>query len=247
MMKRFFTLFFILTMLLSALTLPSFAAKQEKAVYDLAGMFTDSEIEAMENAARQYFGDTNCSVYIVTEDNPFDVEYWGEDFVRDYLGGHAGNSVILIITNNYASNYNLYTYGKCDRRISDSEVDAILDDPIIYGNIKGQGDYKAAVTEFIRLSAEACEAQVGLAILIGVICGAIAASITAICIVCTYKKKSRSEKYPLERYASLNLTVNNDIFMGSFVTRRVIRSSSGGRSGGFGGGGGGGGGHRGGR
>ena len=61
------------------------------------------------------------------------------------------------------------------------------------------------------------------AIIFGVVGGIIAAIITGSCIIYSYKRKSRSDKYPLDRYAQLDLTHSNDIFTGSFVTRRRIK------------------------
>lgn len=62
----------------------------------------------------------------------------------------------------------------------------------------------------------------GNAIIIGIIGGLIAAIITACCIVYNYKKKLRSEKYPLNRYAQLELTHSRDTFTGSIITKRRI-------------------------
>ncbi len=251
MIRRIFSIFIAGLLLLAVFSTPVFAdKKQVKAVYDLAGLFTEDEIVEMQQAADDFYSKTKCNIYIVTENQtPYHnsddrVDYWGEDFVDDYLKGDAGNSVILIITDNSDRNYNLYTYGSCDRRISDSEVNEILDAPLVYDNIKNAANYSVAITEFIQLSAKACEAKIGLAILIGVIFGVVATAATAGCIIYTYKKKSRSDKYPLNRFANLNLTHRDDVFMGTFITKRVI-SQGGGRSGSRGGGGGGG--HRGGR
>ena len=69
---------------------------------------------------------------------------------------------------------------------------------------------------------------------------------SCVAVYMAYKKKNASVDYPLERFAQLKLTEDRDEFAGTFVTRRVIQSGSGG---GYGGGSahGGGGGHRGGR
>lgn len=67
---------------------------------------------------------------------------------------------------------------------------------------------------------------VGTLILIGCIGGFAAALGTAIGIVYSYKRKSRSPQYPLERYASLNLTNRMDIFLRRHVTRTKMSSSN---------------------
>lgn len=251
MIKKIFSLTATILLLIAAFSFSVFAEKKNKSVYDLAGLFTESEIAEMEHAAAEFCKKTNYDIYIVTENktpyNDYDgsVDYWGDNFVDDYLNGNAGDCVVLIITDNKNRNYNLYTYGSCDRRISDSEVNEILDAPLVYDNIKGASNYSVAITEFIELCSDACQARIGLAVVIAVLSGMAVSAVTGWSIVYTYKKKSRTDKYPLNRFADLELTQSNDIFMGSFVTRLVI--NQGGRSGGGSRGGGGGGGHRGGR
>lgn len=56
----------------------------------------------------------------------------------------------------------------------------------------------------------------------GIIAGVIAVGITVSVVVYNYKKKLQSEKYPLNKYANLDLTDRQDIFTGSFVTSRRI-------------------------
>ncbi len=244
MKKTFVLAVLIFTVLITPL--PSNAAEQDKYVYDLAGILTETEINEIESAAKNYFSGSYASVYIVTDPSG-NVSYYGEDFIEEYP--EAGkNSIILIITDNSRHNYNLYTYGKCNRLISNSEVDMILDDPEVYNNIKINNDYAAASVRFLELSSEACKPEYLKAILLGVFVGLAASVITGVCIVYSYGRKMRSEKYPLGQFAKLDLTRKEDFFTGSFVTKQTIHKSSGsGRSGSRGGGGGGGRGHRGGR
>ena len=61
---------------------------------------------------------------------------------------------------------------------------------------------------------------------IGIFAGILVAGIVAGCIIYTYKKKTKSAIYPLGRYANLDLKMRDDRFMGSFVTKRRIQSSS---------------------
>jgi hypothetical protein len=64
-------------------------------------------------------------------------------------------------------------------------------------------------------------------------------------VYASYKAKKKSVDYPLDQFAKLELTSQDDVFVGSFVTKRVIQSSGGGGGGGSSRGGGGG--HAGGR
>ena len=56
----------------------------------------------------------------------------------------------------------------------------------------------------------------------GITAGVVAVGITVAVVVYNYKKKLQSEKYPLNKYANLDLTDRQDIFTGSFITRRRI-------------------------
>lgn len=218
-------------------------------VLDKAEVFSSSEIEHINATVEQYFGKSDCKVYILTvpELNSYS-EYDVYDMMEEY--GLEGNMVILSIKDNVFHNYDLYVFGKADRRISYSESDAILDAEGVYYNIKS-GDYYSGALEFIALSYEYYSVDLSRLILIAVLVGAVVSGVVGICVICSYRKKLRSTIYPLDRYAKLSLIHSDDIFMGSFVTKRVIQSSGGGRSGGGGGsghhGGGHGGGHRGGR
>ena len=245
MMKRLFLSLISLISIISLLYVPCHAEQKGNAVYDYAEYFTPSEEILIENAAKEYFADNGCSVYIVT--SPYrSTSYRGDDF-RNANPDIDSNAVILILACNSADNYDMYTYGKCDRLISNTEVNEILDHPEVYDNIKYYDEYLTAVLEFIRLSSVASEPQIAAAITVGVIIGLAVSISVFVCVLISYNKKQRSEKYPLDRYARLDIKVARDDYMGSFVTKRVISTGSsrggGGRSGGFGGGGG----HRGGR
>lgn len=245
-MKRILSGILLMTAVIFTFGLTVSAEGQDKAVYDRAGVFTESEISEIERAANEAFAKLDASIYIVTDDSRY-VSYYGDHFKSEYA--IEGNAIVLIITDNPNHNYDMYTYGKADRRISDFEVDDILDDGSVYDNIKG-GLYKDGAIGFINLSAKAYRPNYIALVLWCIILGLAAAGITAWCVISSYKKKIRSEVYPLNHYAKMDLTFKNDKLIGTFVTKRRIHTSSssrgGGRSGGRSGGGGGGG-HRGGR
>lgn len=67
--------------------------------------------------------------------------------------------------------------------------------------------------------------SIGTLMLIGCIGGAVAAIATAVGVICSYRRKSRSAQYPLDRYASLQLTNRADIFLSRHVTRTKISST----------------------
>jgi len=239
-MRRFFLSVITFLVILLIFAMPSFAEVDRKAIYDRAEIFSEEEIEALEKSAKQYFGDLYASVYIVTDDSN-NVSYYGEHFKAEYK--IPEDSVILIITANKWHNYDIYTYGKCYYKISNAEIDNILDADDVYGNIKN-GRYFEGATSFIQLSAAACQTNYFSIVVLTVTLTAISGLIVVLSVVYNYKRKSRSDKYPLNRYCRLDLTVQRDDFRGTFVTQRRIQTGSGrgGRSGRGGGSG-----HRGGR
>ena len=239
-MRKLTVTLLLIMLLLSAACLNVFAAEQEQYVYDRSGVFSDSEIEAIEAEARKYFSESYASIYIVTDDSDY-VSYYGDHFISEYKV--ADNCIILIITANSRHNYDLYTYGKCYYKISNAEVDYILDHDSIYGNIKN-GRYFEGAMSFISLASETCETDRSAVVALTVTLSLISGAIVIVCITVSYKRKARSDKYPLNRYCKLDLTLERDDFRGSFVTHRTINSGGGkgGRSGGGGGSG-----HRGGR
>ncbi len=251
-LKRMIFTALVLIMTLSVFSF-TVSADSKKSVYDRAGLFTDSEIAQLEAKANELFGDIDCDIYIVTDNsqnyiyyNGYEkVPYWGEHFIEEY--GITGNSIVLIITANRNNNYNLYTYGEAYSKLSDSDVDTILDYDDVYYNIKS-GDYFEGAMAFIEVAFDEYTLSFGELMTVALVIASIVTIILFICVYISYNKKMRSEKYPLNRYAKLDLKEQTDSFAGRFVThRRIPRSTGSSSRGGGRSGGGGGGGHRGGR
>ena len=238
-MRRIFATVILAIVLVSVFSLTAFAAADplDKIVYDRAGVFTPSEIAEIEAKARELYKNSYASVYVVTDDSPYANGYEEEDFISEY--DIVGDGIILVITDNANRNYNLYPFGKCYSKISDAEYNEILDDSRVYNNIKS-GRYKEGAIACIELAEIACRpnvagyvigASVTVIVIVGIFVG---------CTVYSYKRKMRSEKYPLNRFARLDLNVQRDDFITKFVSVQVIRTnsssggggrSSGGRSG----------------
>lgn len=218
-------------------------------VLDRADVFNEYEKQGLNAEIEKYFGKSDCRVYILTL--PQDAYGYSGNYITDdqvygivdeYL--LSGNMIILAIRDNINRNYDMYVYGKAERRITYTESDSILDAPNVYSGIKS-GDYYNGALEFIYLAHKYYVTDWATVIIIAVVCGLVVSITVSVCVICSYKKKLRASVYPLDRYAKLDLLRSDDRFMGSFVTKRVIRSSGGGRGGGYRGGrsGGGGGGH----
>ena len=245
MKKLCFLLLFLL--LASALTLTAFA--HSSTVIDGADLIEDHH-EGDPGCNCGYF---DVNYYLVTRANLS--SYYSNSEMRSVCGIADDEAAIVLLVRTYQGKYyyDMYTFGKANDIFSDADVDAVLDAPDVYNNIKSGEVYAG-----FRAFSNHCHSFVGeyydaienrrqgaplAALLIGAILGAIAGGITVLCVFLYYRKKRHGESYPLDRYARLSLTESSDIFIGSYVTRVRVQSSSssGGRSGG------GGGGHRGGR
>ncbi len=244
-------------LLLALVLLAVLPASAESAV----GRIYDSEAELIPNGEEAALGETlqslsdqyDVEMYLAT----YRAEGWADDFVGDdycreirELGGT--DAVLLIVTYDTRDGkyyYDMYTYGQADMKISNKEVNYILDSDGVYDNIKG-GRLSAGAEAFFTLSAKAYKGRVGASYAVIIPVCAILAGLIGILVAKgvsdSYKKKHRSVDYPLDRYAKLELKSESDTFAGTAVTRSYSPRS---RSGGGGGGSahGGGGGHRGGR
>ncbi len=230
---KYLTVFLLVLLSLSLLSVSLFADSEQKTVYDRAGLFTQEESNELEFRANELFSKLEYDIYIVTDRPSISyspVSYFGDDFIDEY--GITGNTIILIITANRDNNYDTYRYENAYNKLSDSETDRILDNSDVYYNIKS-GEYFEGAMAFIELTYDEITLSIGELTAIAVIIALIIALIFFICVYVSYNKKMRSEKYPLERYATLDLKENTDAFAGRFVTsRRIPRSNGSGRSGG---------------
>lgn len=180
-----------------------------------------------------------AELYILTSNESYPTPY-------DFGVSSSGDKIILIIEGGSSEcYYELFTYGDPHGKINDTEAERILDDSTVYNEIKW-GDVDRGVLRFIELSEKAytgiLQESVLKTVVISMALAMVIAVIPVVITVVKYKRKLKSAVYPLERYARLDVDGNqcSDAFIGSFVTRTRINTSSGGgsRSGGGGGGGG---------
>lgn len=237
--KKIFTLALLLSLMIAALTLTAFAKDGIAAsIYrDDASLISNDA--AVIDAIADFERSTGKTIHIVTTE-----EYYATPYS---LGiSTSGDVIILIIEKDYSENYyELFIYGEPDSKITVEESDRILDDPEVYDNIKF-GSVDAGVLRFIELTETAylgvLQESFIRTLVISIILAVIIAAIPTIIIVVKYKRKLKSASYPLERYASLSLNEGecSDFFIGSFITKTRINTSSGSHGGGGGRSGGGG-------
>lgn len=242
------TLFFVLTLLLlSACVLPAFAAAPTVKVIDNANRLTAEEEGVLQTALTDSKNDV---LYFVVTDASRRTTYPSDQTVINTCGfSNTDAAVVLWIYHDGTQyRYDMYKFGRANDLISKTAVNNILDDSDVYDNLKGgrmaagarafltaaDGEYTKAVEKEARREATRVPRSIGVGLLVGAVAGGIAVLI----VVIVYHRKQHGEIYPLDRYARLDLTVCQDRFIGSYVTRVRVNnssSSSGGRSGGGGG------------
>ncbi|MBQ8440665.1 MAG: TPM domain-containing protein [Clostridia bacterium] len=231
------------------LTIPA-AAEDQRVIFDNGGFLNTDTEEELTALALEKAEETGCDFYIVTHEMRHeDDEYWGEDFLEDEGLSENADIIILIITlDDGTYYYDLYLYGDAWDKVPKRERNYLLDHDEVYDNLKG-GRLKAGIIAFLNVGAElyegenagyeAYEKSFRVKLLIfSLIIAAVLAFVACFGVYKSYTAKKKSVDYPLEHFAKMDLKDKEDIFAGSFVTRRVIQTNSGGGGGGRGGGGG---------
>ncbi len=223
-------------------------------VNDVDDLLTDEqeqEINVALGNARDSAGIPICAYVFYSEiSSEGYMKYRGEDFLAEYNISKNSPLVLLVVTVTVMEvYYDIYTYGDAYYKINEKEIGYILDDSRVYDNIK-RGKITEGLCAYAELSAQAYAGRLGvswrLILIVALIIGGVVATLCVKSIAARYKRKNPSTSYPLDRFATLDLTRSHDHVLGKFVTTTIISSGSrGGRGGG--GGMGGGGGHRGGR
>ena len=250
-MKKF--IIFSLTILLitsfafhiSASTYP-----KSEFIYDNAGIFTADEINKLNQKANEMFaqGQGKVEFYITTVKLPY---YEGETFCISH-GLSTNSNIVLLVINAFSADelyYDIYTYGDAWNKISDTEIDRIIYNDQVYGNLKSNIAFGGAMA-YLELTEIAYFRHLAASplkiVIISTCISTVIAFVVCACVYYSYKKKQKSTNYPLDRFAKLNLTESQDIFLGHHISKTKIQSSSSSSGGRGGSGRGGGGGHRGG-
>lgn len=244
-MRKCKVLFAILPIFLLFILLSLPASATQSRVIDKGNLLTAQEVAGIEASLAGLTEKTGASAFLVTTRG-----YETLDSMRSELGVGSGDNVILLVVTLDGGTYyyDLYTSGAADSAIRSGEVDDILDDYDVYYNLK-DGNLVAGVAAFADVTAKAylTDTTRGTRIFWSVLLGLVAGAVPVIIVSAKYRRRVKSPIYPLSRYASLNLTASNDLFIGSHVTKTRIQSSSSSSGGHSSSGHGGGGGHRGGR
>ena len=231
MMKKLSLALVFIFITASFFTLSASALSDDTRIYDKAGIIED-EVR-IEAALSDFEAECGIPIRLVTTvgKNSYDLAE---------LGFVYGENLIVLEINfcNYTNTYYYYldTFGDAYDKISDSEVDRILDADAVYDNIKG-GRFADGVEAFAKLTSKAylgkLQEPMWNTILVSLIIASVIGAVTVASVIYTYKRKLKAPIYPLERYARLNLSSGDcsDIFIGSTVSKVRVNTSSG-RSGG---------------
>ncbi len=228
--KKLFAALFVAALLISLFVMPSSANGLR--VIDQVGMFTDAEIDELNTAIAEAEEGSGVKFFIVTS-----YEYYYDSEMPEVCGLDEYDDFCALLIEDDLT-YTLYTYGLAYDRISDGEVDDILDDTAVYSNIKSGRPFEGAM-RFLEITPKTVELPYGSIIIVAIVIGAVAAGITVACVVSKYKMKGRPTNYPLNQFAKLDLTHREDHFIGKHVSVVVTSSGSSGGGGGRSGGGGG--------
>ena len=135
----------------------------------------------------------------------------------------------------------LSTYGRGYDVISDREVEYLMRDGGIMdytlsSDIHQMSDGIGRYLEYIEKATIKDAVPLYTRLWIPILLGALGALIAFLSVFISYKRKVRSDTYPLKEFTNMDLTYSDDQFTGTTVTRRhVPRSSGSSRSGGGGG------------
>ncbi len=241
-MKKISVLLLALAILCSVLCL--FVSADGGHLTDHAGLFTDEQIAELESAIRKAESGSKCDYFIITkvDEDPFafssNYELKDAELSAAGINKRGDNTVLLIIDRGDGRYcYHIYTHGNSYDYIDDAEFDDI------WYAIDGieDGEFLDNSLIWLKKSSEAydesAENTVIIFIVVWVIVTVAAVVITISIVVSRYKMKIKPTNYPLDRYCKMKVTNDQDLFRGTFVTRRRIPRSNGGGHGGRGGGG----------
>ncbi len=153
------------------------------------------------------------------------------------------DDVVVLVLEKYAYSEEwhcfLTTYGTGFDKISDSEVEYLMKDGGIMDDALSDNMEEGLIRylDFIDRSLEGNGIPIITRIWIPILLALLGGLIAFLCVFIPYKRKVRSECYPLKEFTNMDLTYSDDHFTGSTVTRRHVPRSSGSssRSGGGGG------------
>ena len=233
---------------------PLTASADTTHIEDGVGLFTNEEIQGLENKAQDLSDKIKGDVYVVTTNaNNEKPRSFADEYLREKVG-NDNNGAVLLLDMGQREVY-VSTSGNMIDYITDSRLNNMLDQ--ITPNLSDGQYYEAATAYFDQADAyvEAgvpsghyrVDEETGKIIyyktitlmegVIALLLAAIAAIAFFVVIKSKYQLKLGTYSYPYQENADVNLTVNENQLINSFVTTRRIPRNTNNLSGGGGGGG----------
>lgn len=249
MRKQHLFLLCVCLFLMLTAVLPAGAETAVPYLTDQADLLTVTQEKELSEQAEQLSGRLGIRVAMYVYSSPYESDnFIGEDFLQLHGMSVSDDLILLIVkqeTPQYANEsyyYDLYLYGLGETKITQEEVDPLLDDQNVFTNLKtgkidaGLRGYLNAVDSYASNGVD--RPNPFLKALVWALPVSLAAGLIAcVCVKVSYSMKRKSVDYPLDRFAKLQLTEESDVFVGKHVTRRTVSSSSSGSGGGSRGGG----------
>lgn len=247
MTKRVCALLFAIAILLSFAVLPASAdTTSQPRLIDESDLLTDTEEKELSDLLTEYSKEQNCDIVFLLVDDfsgaDFTFNGTSADFADTYYDthGYAKDGVLMMLVQNNEKNERyIYfsTTGKCEKRLSEDEWNAIIDDivPIIPARSLGKdADYYPTLKKIAdeineKLPVKLKWYMLPLAILIGFVIAMIIMS------AIRGKLKTVEMQHGAKNYVragSMNVTQSRDTYLYSTVTKtkREKSSSSGGHT-----------------
>lgn len=246
--------YWLLLLLLALAWAPLTASANSTHIEDGVGLFTAEEIQSLEKKAQDLSDKIKGGVYVVTTNaNNEEPRSFADEYLREKVG-NDNNGAVLLLDMGQREVY-VSTSGNMIDYITDSRLNNMLDQ--ITPNLS-DGQYYDAATAYFDQADAYVEAGVPgghyrideetgkityyktITLMEGVIAlllAAIAAIAFFVVIKSKYQLKLGTYSYPYQENADVNLTVNENQLINSFVTTRRIPRNTNNLSGGGGGGG----------
>lgn len=232
-------LFLLVTVILM---IPSFSVFAASGVYDDAGLFYETEITSLNMELEDLSALTGWDVAVVTTDDAQgkSAVVYADDYYAQI--GFGDNGIIYLLDMDNREIY-ISTAGAATDYLTDSRLNNIFDTA---ANFAAQRSYYQAMSVQISMTSDYFNAGIPIdqaaaaakitVVAAAVIIGIIAAVITVVSIIKSYSFKETGNIYEYSSKSRVNLTVNSDKLVNSFITTRIRpkpkNNSGSGRSGG---------------
>lgn len=242
--KRTITITLILLFVI-LLVCPSVSIAQNQAIFDEANLFTQSEINKLEDQAINLSSDYNIDIVIVTTDDSMgkSSRAFADDFF-DYGGFGQGtdkDGILFLIDMDNREAY-ISTSGIGTRYLTDNRIESVLDS--VFDNGLSSGDYYGAALGFLKETKlyleegipsdqynepEADRPKNRLTIMdfiISLLGGSITGGVFYFRSKSNYKTKKQYNPYSYRSNSFVEMGTMENKLINSYVTHRIIPSNT---------------------